>query len=139
MALQENQPTIEELGAELEEQGLVKYVEEQGRYIQVDDNCFEVAFYLADRFNLDGPSCYEGLTAAIRNDREKRAPWGPLAGVKPTPSETCFVIRQPGWISWDKPDIHVTLEINGQEYNFGAGDKEGFRRVTYLPLSQKEN
>ncbi|MFH0929566.1 MAG: hypothetical protein V1818_04430 [Candidatus Aenigmatarchaeota archaeon] len=113
----------EQIGKELKNQGHVVFEKQIKRYYQTDDNCFELACYLADKYGYEHPKTRKELTDIIFDSKGRQLGWGSQTqSFYDKPSEACFVIRSPDNVN----QVHVTFELFGKEFNYGPGTKQKF-------------
>jgi hypothetical protein len=122
---------IEEL---LAERGLIEHI--NGRYYQTDNNCFEIASFLARRHGFI-PLSREELRQWIDWWKELKI-WSPeMYKEKIAESDGWLIIREPDYIrNGFISDIHVTFQHGQKEFNFGPSDGDGFEISVRIPLSK---
>jgi len=117
----------------LEDRGMIKYTD--GAYHQTDNNCFEIASWLAQKLNFVIPtskelnewiSRFKALMLWEKEEYKKKI----------FQAEACLVIREPDYIRGFISDAHIAFELRGKELNFGANDKDGFKVSVRIPLSK---
>ena len=94
---------------------------EQERYWQFRDNCFEIARYLAAQAGYFFPENETSLKAKL------------FLGESPEESSpVVLIVREPKDKSLNT--IHISVEINGVEYNFGPDSRDGYEIIKRYPL-----
>ena len=126
------QSTVNQMGRELEALGYVTFG--NSAYKQTGKNCFEIASYLAEKFGYICPTFRELKKLIFAHKRSESG--GDYTLPTEIPTEACFVIRTPD----NANDCHVTFELNGKEFNYGVGTRDGFsiERRIYLRKKTKE-
>jgi hypothetical protein len=119
-------PRAREIGRELERMGFVNFGKKA--YKQTENNCFEIACYLADKFDYQHPKSRGEVRNILFDLRAEQLGWQQFPLNKPT--EACLVVRTPDNIN----DAHIVFEFWGKEYNYGPTTRKGFpiERRIYL-------
>ncbi len=123
------------------EQALLKelkangFIEEcESGYIQTDDNCFEIAEFLAHKFGLRFPSSKKVLADMISNNKSNMLWANHLYREGITKAKAQIIIYQPDYIDGLVATTHVVFKKDDQEYNFGCSEEHGFEVSVRIPL-----
>ena len=122
------------------EQALLKelkangFIEEcESGYIQTDDNCLEIAKFLAHKFGLRFPSSKKALATMISDNKSKMLWMNHLYQEEITKAKAQIIIYEPDCLTGLMSQIHVVLKTD-QEYNFGCTQEHGFEVGVRIPL-----
>jgi len=101
-----------------------------GRYLQTEQTCLGIAIAAGRVFglNIDADGIYEAISGVA----EYRLGWRTDDPRKRPNSTGAYLARRQ---APDKFGDHVYLKVGEVDYNFGAGDKDGFTDVDMIPLS----
>ena len=121
---------MNKIGEELLAEGLVIFGKKA--YNQNDSDCFEIASRIAKKFGYVPPQSRRELIGQVFAAKSYRL-WG---GPKPFRQdfEACLVVRSPDKVG----DVHVAFKVNGKEYNYGPGRREGYDIDICIPLQRKQ-
>ena len=102
-----------------------------GKYIQVSNNCFELAQFLAKKFGIRFPLSKKVMSDIIFNAKAKML-WQKDFYIKELiETKNEILIYEPEDVIGP---VHVVLKASGQEYNFGCSEEHGFEVSVRIPL-----
>lgn len=118
-----------EISKALESIGHIEYV--SGMYAQTSENCLEIANAVARMLGFKEISrrdvYYYLDVVAMGRIKRLETPYR-------VATDSYFIVRTP-----DNPkEVHVTFYHDGEEYNFGMSEKDGFVIDTKIPACSLE-
>lgn len=120
-----------EIEKELESLGLITPI--NGGYTQSANNCYEIASRVANIHGYKIPNSKDYFLLMYYTAKRRQSVNNPN-GKKEETSRDYIVFRESessrGWIS----DLHVTFEKDGEEFNYGVSDNDGFEVWARFPL-----
>jgi hypothetical protein len=100
------------------------------RYVQTGDTCLSIAIAAGHMFGLDMDA--DDIYEALSRIAEYQLGWR-TDDIRTRPNSTgVYLARRQ---APDKLGTHLYLKVGEVDYNFGAGDKDGFTDVDMIPLS----
>jgi len=127
-------PHINKVGQELS--GSTGLVKGPNAWNQQEQNCYEIASEVAKKFGYEPAPATEIQSMMDRYKRfwaSKNVSWIKVPEPMP-PKEGLanFVVR----VGEDDFRHHVSFELRGKEYNYGAASPDGFKVLFKIPLKK---
>lgn len=131
--LESRTPHVNKIGQEISDK--TKLVRGPNAWNQSEQNCYEIASELATRFGYEPAPAYEISTRLDQHKNywaSKHMPW--IKAKKPESQKS----GEANFAIWTGDDFrhHVSFELRGKHYNYGAASSEGFKILFRIPLKK---